>query len=342
MGKLSLKDVQKYSTPYKLGKPVLTGSGISQSFDSMAVDCPFVFYHNDQFYMMYVGFDGIGYQTGLAVSDDLINWKGKGPILQRAENVGWDKVGAAGTWILKSTNNLWELPTLQKVSGRYWLAYHSYPQEGYEAGPAQIGLAWTEDENLLKWNRLSKPVFSWKDGEHWENGGLYKACLIQEKDNYYMFYNAKNAKERGWTEQIGIAKSDDLQNWKRFDHNPVIKVSEGRWDSQFCADPYVVKDDNRWLMYYYGFNRRNAQDGIAVSDNLLEWEKYPDPILLNGSEGEIDHKFAHKPSVFFYKGVLYHFYCACRKYRDGDPVRSLWDEFRTITYASSKPIAALV
>ncbi|HKM17449.1 MAG TPA: hypothetical protein VJ064_04430, partial [Limnochordia bacterium] len=182
----SLNDAaKKYFTPYKLGRPVLTGSGRAGDFDALAVDCPFVFYHNSRFYMLYVGFDGFGYQTGLAVSGDLVNWERKGPILRREEHVGWDRVGAAGTWILKNTNSIWELPALQKVGGRYWMVYHSYPEAGYEAGPAQIGLAWSEDPELMQWHRLPEPVFSWKDGADWENGGLYKACLLWENDRYY-------------------------------------------------------------------------------------------------------------------------------------------------------------
>lgn len=90
-------DVEKYLAPYKLGEPVLTGSGIPGTYDSHAVDCPFVFYHENQFHMLHVGFDGKGYQTGLAVSDDLIHWKHKGVVLKRDENVGWDKVGAASS-----------------------------------------------------------------------------------------------------------------------------------------------------------------------------------------------------------------------------------------------------
>lgn len=129
-------DVSRYITPYKLGRPVLTGSGRPGAFDSLAVDVPFVFHHNGKFHMMYVGFDGDGYQTALAVSDDLLHWEHKGVILPRG--VGWDSVGAAGTWILKN-DELFDLPTLKKVDGKYWLVYHSYPQKGYEAGPAEIG-----------------------------------------------------------------------------------------------------------------------------------------------------------------------------------------------------------
>lgn len=338
-GKGLLEGVEKYFTPYKYGKPVLTGSGIEGTFDSMAVDCPFVFYHNDRFYMMYVGFDGIGYQTGLAVSDDLIHWEKIGVILKREDHVGWDRTGAAGTWILKATNNIYDLPVLKKVDGKYWMVYHSYPETGYEQGSAQLGLAWTEDEDLLKWHRLPHPIYSWKDGDDWERGGLYKACIIEHDGFYYMFYNAKNMEKGLWVEQIGVARSTDLIHWERYHDNPVVRVSEkGKWDSRFCADPYVLRDNDKWLMFYYGYGHRHAQEGLAVSTDLFKWEKYPHPILCSGVEGEIDEFHAHKPSIVYYNGILYHFYCATRKFREGDIAKNLWNEFRCITFATSKPL----
>jgi predicted GH43/DUF377 family glycosyl hydrolase len=330
--------VEKYITPYKFGKPVLTGSGASGEFDSLAVDVPFVFYHNNKFHMMYVGFDGDGYQTGLAESDDLMNWKKKGVILKREDNVGWDRVGAAGTWMVKNTNNLYELPTLKKIDNKYWLLYHSYPEKGYETGAAKMGLAWTEDEELLDWHRLPEPVFTWEEGENWERGGLYKGCLIEEKGIYYLFYNAKNETFSSWKEQTGVAVSSDMFNWKRYEGNPVLRVPDEGWNSKFCSDPYVVKDNGLWLMFFFGYDGVHAQDGIAISEDLLRWEMYPVPILCNGSKGEIDESHAHKPSMIYYNGILYHFYCACRRHNDGDPSRNLGDEFRCITAATSKPL----
>src|SRR3546814_19347819 len=57
--------VAPYRTPYKYPKLILAGSGIPGSFDEKAVDCPFVFSANGTFYLTHVGFDGIGYQTGI-------------------------------------------------------------------------------------------------------------------------------------------------------------------------------------------------------------------------------------------------------------------------------------
>ena len=89
-------------------------------------------------------------------------------------------------------------------------------------------------------------------------------------------------------------------------------------------------------MFYYGFNGQHAQDGIAISNNLLYWDKAPDPVLANGKPGELDEYHAHKPSVLYWNGTLYHFYCASGKYRSGEPSGSGSGEFRCITVAASK------
>ena len=49
MIELSDTRIQKYMTPYRYPKPVLYGSGNGGRFDSMAVDIPFVFRHQDCF-----------------------------------------------------------------------------------------------------------------------------------------------------------------------------------------------------------------------------------------------------------------------------------------------------
>ena len=78
-------ELEQYLTPHKLGEPVLAGSGVEGDFDALAVDCPFVFEHTGAFHMMFIGFDGKGYQTGLARSMDLIHWDKLGVILARGE-----------------------------------------------------------------------------------------------------------------------------------------------------------------------------------------------------------------------------------------------------------------
>ena len=75
-----------------------------------------------------------------------------------------------------------------------------------------------------------------------------------------------------------------------------------------------------------------------MSDNLLDWSKYPEPMIRVGETGEIDAVFAHKPSVISHNGVLYHFYCSCRKTQEGDRTINMGNEFRTITAAASQDV----
>lgn len=337
------KSIQKYLTPYRYPRPVLHGSGKEGAFDSKAVDIPFVFRHGGRFHMLYTGFDGIGYQSALAVSDDLIHWTHKGVILKRRmETDRWDRVGGAATWILRENNGLYDLPGLKKVDGKYWLVYHSYPGTGYESGPAEIGFAWTRDEELLDWHFPDQPAFSWKGGEDWEAGGLYKACFFQKDDRYYMFYNAKDREAR-WTEQTGLAVSDDLEHWERCPENPVLKVDRESWDKWFLSDPCILQDGKLWLNFFFGYGKlyedghTHAQEGLAVSEDLVHWEKIRDPIIPYGKSGSFDSGHVHKASVIYHNGILYHFYCGTCPYQEGFPTNAS-GEYRTICLATDKPL----
>ena len=95
---------ESYETPYKLKTPVLEPSGISGEFDTLLVDAPRLFRHHGKIYMMYIGYDGRGYQTALAVTEDMIHWKPLGVILPKGNPGEWDQVGRAGTCIIADTD----------------------------------------------------------------------------------------------------------------------------------------------------------------------------------------------------------------------------------------------
>ena len=332
-----MKDISRLIAPYKYGKPVLTGSGVPGAFDYKAVDCAVPFRHNGQFYMTFVGFDGTGYQTGLAKSNDLLHWEKVGVMLPRGCHRDWDKVGMACTTLLME-NDLYGERKLKKYDGKYWMMYHSYPGEGYESGSAEIGLAWTTDESLMHWEFADDPVYTWRGGAPFERGGLYKSWLMEHKGKFYMFYNAKNQEEGRWVEQTGVAFSDDMFHWDRYPGNPILPVTPGAWDSVFASDPVVMYDSLQggWVMFYYGLGNLSACDGLAFSDDLVHWEKFPLPIMTIGGRNTIDSKYAHKPGIIYHNGMLYHFYCACRDGREGD-ITDNGGEFRVISVARDTP-----
>ena len=138
----------RYRTPYKYGKLVLERSTEAGAFDSRTVDCPFVFHHEGRFYMTYVAWDGAGYQTGLASSDNLVDWKKEGCILRRDPVSPVTRYNVAMNWIVRQ-NELGSPGELKRVDGRFLGVYHAYPKPGLEEGPAVIGLARSDD--LMRW-----------------------------------------------------------------------------------------------------------------------------------------------------------------------------------------------
>lgn len=316
-----------YETPHKYGKLVLAATSDAQSFDRIAVDSPFVFRNSGRFFMTYLGFDGTGYQTGIATSADLLDWKKLGPILRRDPSNPLTRFNIALNWILRDSR-LRSKGDLKKVDGRYLGVFHAYPNPGYEQGPAVIGICWSRD--LMHWE-LGNICLRPEEGAAWERGGLYKPCLLEHKGTFYLFYNAKNADKR-WREQTGVATSTDLRTWKRHEGNPVLRNgAAGSWDERFASDPCVMRDAGRWLMFYFGLDAKGvARDLLAVGANPFTLIK-GDRILIDvGPPGSIDSTYAHKPSVIWHRGVLYHFYCAVSGRGS--------TEVRGISVATSRPL----
>ena len=306
-------DISRYRTPHKYPKLVVGPSGEAGAYDAKAVDCPFVFQHAGKFYMTFIGFDGTGYQTGLASSKDLIEWQKLGCILKRDPSSPITRYNIAMNWILR--DNAFRSPgKLKKVRGRFLGVYHAYPNAGYEEGPAVIGLCWSDD--LMKWD-IGEVILKAEDGAFWERGGLYKPCLLEQNGTYYLFYNAKTPrlpKEKGggWVEQTGVATSKDLKTWERYKGNPVLPVGgPGSLDERFASDPCVVLDGDVWVMFYYSLDKKGkARDLIATGTDPYHLTKSDEILIDVGPPGSIDSTYAHKPSVVYHKGALYHYYCA--------------------------------
>lgn len=321
-----------YRTPFKLGKLVLSASGVAGSFDEKSVDDPFVFLHNGQFHMLYIAFDGTGYQTGLAKSHDFLQWERLGCVAHRDPNSKYTRYNVALACLLRD-NSLNGSGKLKQVHCRYLGAWNAYPSAGYEEGAAVIGLAWSTD--LLHW-QLTDPILFPQDGAPWEHGGLYRPNLIEDDGTYYLYYNAKTdtlpaSEGGGWHEQTGVATSRDLKTWTRYTGNPVLRNGgHESWDARFASNPFVVRRGKEWGMYYFGYDwKGKARELFALGAGPYHFTKASEILIDVGAPGTVDETYAHKPCVIFHDGALYHFYCA---------VSGKWPhEVRGISVARSQP-----
>ena len=255
---------EEIKTPYKVGMVLLPEKGEK-------IDNPCVFRYGDAWYMIFVVFDGKGYETHLAKSDDLVRWKRLGKVFGRAEGSCWDSAQADGWPALLDPR--WDGPnTLNTFDGKYWMMYIGGHKKGYETDPLSTGVAWTDDPSAVK------------------------QC---------------NAKQKGvWRETIGMAVSDDMLNWRRVGDVPVISNGDPA-KFAISGDPMILRIGDVWVMFYFGcgWQRSGAFDTFACSYDLKHWTKWEGKLLIEPSE-PYDATYAHKPWVIKHNGVVYHFYCA--------------------------------
>lgn len=309
------KIYEEVKTPYKYGLVLVP------AHKGELMDCPTIYKEGKYWYMTYIVFDGSGYETWLAQSSDLLNWKTLGKQLSVAPDGSWDAKQRAGYNALVDTK--WGGKyKLNSYAGKYWMSYFGGSTAGYEPEPLAIGMAYTTKKPTqpVEWQRLSKPVLTSTDPDvsWWENRHkLFKSYVIEDPDKqtghrFVMYYNAvgdslPNNKATRWYERIGMAVSDDLENWKRFQPNPVVHHPVG-----ITGDPMIQRIHNTWVMFYFGAfwkDRKGAFNRFAASKDLIHWTDWDGANLIESSES-FDQQYAHKSFVLKAEGVVYHFYCA--------------------------------
>ncbi len=273
------------------------------------VDSPTIFRNGGIWYMTYIVFDGQGYETWLAESDDLLQWESKGKILPFTEN-SWDANQKAG--YVSLVNIDWGGDySAEKYQGKYWMTYLGGNTAGYESGILRIGLANSESlTQVHEWNTKNSPVLSPEDEDvRWfENKTIYKSLIIRDSRKhtghpFVMYYNAKG--DTANYESIGMAVSDDMLSWKRYGEDPLITRYKG-----ICGDAQIAKYNDIYIMFYFGaFWKPGAFDRFACSYDLINWTDWDGEDLVEPSE-EYDKRYAHKPWVIKWNGVVYHFYTA--------------------------------
>jgi predicted GH43/DUF377 family glycosyl hydrolase len=306
---------QQIKTPHKYGMVMVPPD------DNRKLDCPSIFRKGRKWYMVYIMYDGRGYETLLAESKDLLHWKSKGKMMSFADSTTtWDSNQRAGYIALQDHewggNYKWK-----SFRRKHWMTYIGGAQTGYEQGLLSVGLANTR-KRITKpheWHRFNKPALMATDSNAgwWENNTIYKSSVIWDKTYttghpFVMYYNAKgdSLKPKRGKERIGMAVSDDMEHWTRLGKDPVLDHYTG-----ITGDAVIQRMNNIWVMFYFGAfwkNRPDAFNRFACSYDLVHWTDWNGEDLINSTE-EYDARFAHKSFVVYHKGVVYHFYCAVDK-----------------------------
>ena len=325
-------------TPYKYGLV------IAPETNNAKIDCPTLFREGDKWYMTYVLYngkgakDGRGYETYLAESENLLEWKTLGKVLEWPEK-GWDmnQRGGFPALVDMEWGGSYEL---QQFKNRRWMTYIGGAGRGYEAveAPLNIGLAWTKQDptKAHPWQTSKGPILSIEDEDvqWWESLVQYKSMVYWDRSEtlgapFVMYYNAggKNPETGYKGERIGIALSQDMKKWERYAGNPIFSHEA---QGTITGDAQIVKMGDVYVMFYFSaFNPARpylAYNTFACSYDLVTWDDWQGDDLICPTK-PYDEMFAHKSFVVKHDGVVYHFYCAVNN-----------DEQRGIAVATSRPM----
>ncbi|MEP0366421.1 MAG: glycosylase [Cyclobacteriaceae bacterium] len=322
---------EEVKTPHKYGLV------LAPEDQTKKIDCPTVFRKDGAWYMTYFIYDGRGYETWLASSENLLDWEILGKVMAFSEDsTQWDQNQKAGYPSLQDP--IWGGSyKLSKYNNKYWMPYFGGSSTGYESGLLSIGMAFTEKDASTPhlWDKLDEPIFKATDegARWWENSTIYKTWALKDDSKttgypFVMYYNARGDSlnpKRG-AERIGMAVSNDMVNWERFGEDPVINHHKG-----ISGDAVIQKIDDVWVMFYFGAfwpdrKDHDAFNRFACSYDLVNWTEWKGEDLIAPSE-HYDNWFAHKSYVIKWEGVVYHFYCSVNR-----------DQERGIAVATSKDL----
>ena len=174
---------------------------------------------------------------------------------------------------------------------------------GYDGHTWHTGLASSGDG--LHWRKRGKILSP--DPQTWE--GSYIAAngsaLFHAKQIWYWYAAGPEDSPR-----LGLARSAEDGIWRK-EPRPVLERGPyASWDERGVADPYVIRIDPYFYVYYLGQDRARRQRlGVARSTDGIHWQKLrSNPILELGDIGRFDEAGLGEPAVWNSQGFYWMLY----------------------------------
>jgi beta-1,2-mannobiose phosphorylase / 1,2-beta-oligomannan phosphorylase len=142
----------------------------------------------------------------------------------------------------------------------------------------------------LRWERIGQLDVRNRDGSPIEPGPYGTPTAWHEDGTWYLFYERRDA-------GIWLATSRDMQVWTNLRDDPVLLPGPAPEDRDLIALNQIIKYQGRYYAYYHGAPAepvpRTWSTHVAVSEDLIQWTKYPGnpilPVEENKSSGILVH-----------------------------------------------------
>ena len=217
--------------------------------------------------MWYTGYDGTREgkkKLGLATSDDGVKWT------PHPENPIYDE-----TWV--------EDMTIVPHDGTLYMFAEGKDDQAHLLKSAD-GVAWERVGNLDVRKVSGKPI---------EPGPYGTPTAYFEDGVWYLFYERRDA-------GIWLATSRDMKVLTNVSDAPVMVPGPDEFDLDLIAMNQVFKYKGRYYASIHGSKAGSKlwANGIAVSDDLRNWKKYPGNPLRPISENKSSGLFIHDGKQF--------------------------------------------
>lgn len=140
--------------------------------------------------------------------------------------------------------------------------------------------------NFLEWE-VHDPVMLIRPGT-WEGAHVWAPFILRHQGRFVMAYTGVN---RYLSQDIGLAFSEDLFEWHRWEGNPISPCKGRPWafwredGIASCRDPHLLPHNGRIWMTYTANTREGATCiALASTDDLEHWQDHG-PILVGPMEG---------------------------------------------------------
>jgi len=238
-------------TPYE-GNPVFKGTG-ADTWDAKIRERGFILKEGDEWSLWYTGYTSSGEDMtkylGLATSDDGLHWE------RYSDQPIYDSLWVEDMYVHKEGD-----------------IYYMVAEGADDVAHLLVST------NRVTWESRGPLDVRKKNGEPIDKGPYGTPTLWRENSLWYLFY------ERNDT-GIWLATSPDMNVWTNVQDDPVIAMGPETYDQHAVALNQVIKYNGRYYGYYHASAYEDWREwtmNIAVSDDLVHWEKYEgNPIMGN-------------------------------------------------------------
>ena len=141
------------------------------------------------------------------------------------------------------------------------------------------------------WHRISDAPILAPQGIGWESAGTFNPAVVIRGDKVVMLYRAQ---DKQGTSRLGYAESADGIHFTRRDE-PVLSPSAPYEENGGVEDPRLVQFGDTYYLTYTGYNKKDAQLCLAISNDLIHWNRKG--VIIPANKGNWNVKWTKSGAI---------------------------------------------